>query len=142
LTSQVRLLAAVASPNSSAMRFTFVLMAIVTAGCSKDGSVPSNTSPTERLAQQVEKERLSSTEAVDAYLPKVTGRIDDLAVPAADIPCQLPGVANVEVLVSAPKATHRIIHLRDWHYVPPDLFALDVRDEAALPKWRVHDSSL
>jgi hypothetical protein len=35
----------------------------------------------------------------------------------------------VAVLVSSPKPTHRIIQLRDWHYVPPELFALDVRQQ-------------
>jgi hypothetical protein len=81
------------------------------------------------LAERVELERWSSAEAVDVYAPKVTGRIDELAAPASDILHQLPGVADVEVLVSSPKPTHRIIHLRDWHYVPLDLFALDVRQQ-------------
>jgi hypothetical protein len=36
----------------------------------------------------------------------------------------------VEVLVAAPRPSCRIVHLRDWHYVPPDLFALDARQAA------------
>jgi hypothetical protein len=61
------------------------------------------------------------------------GRIDDLAAPAADILRQLPGVAEVEVLVTATKPTHRIIHLRDWHVVPRDLHAIDLRQAAGRP---------
>ena len=40
----------------------------------------------------------------------------------------LPGVVEVEVEVGVKveKPTQRIIHLRDWHFVPKDLFALDV----------------
>src|SRR4051812_15915625 len=47
-----------------------------------------------------------------------------LAPPAGDLR-RLPGVAGVEVAVSPPGPTRRIVHMRDWHYVPPDLFALD-----------------
>ncbi len=47
-------------------------------------------------------------------------------MPAVDLLRQLPGVVDVEVLVAAPKANRRIIHLRDWHHVPRDRFALDV----------------
>jgi hypothetical protein len=115
------------------MRVSFALLAIIVAGCSKDSSVPHHMSPTERLTQQIEQERQSSAQAVDTYVPKVTGRIDELAAPAADILRQLPGVADVDVLVSAPKPTHRIIHLRDWHHVPLDLFALDVRQQVGRP---------
>src|SRR5262249_10273293 len=46
---------------------------------------------------------------------------------------QLPGVADVEVLVPAPKPAHRLIHLRDWHDVSPDLFALAVRQQFQRP---------
>jgi hypothetical protein len=42
---------------------------------------------------------------------------------------QLPGVVRVEVLVHADQPTHRIVHLRDWHFVPRDLYALDTNDE-------------
>jgi hypothetical protein len=115
------------------MRIAFALLVIVAAGCSKDSSVPHHMSPTERLTQQIEQERQSSAHAVDTYVPKFQGRIDELAAPAADILRQLPGVADVEVLVSSPKPTHRIIQLRDWHYVPAELFALDARQVAGRP---------
>jgi hypothetical protein len=85
------------------------------------------------LAERVEQERHSSAEAVDAYVPKVPGRIDELASPAVDILRQIPSVADVQVLVSTPKPTHRIIQLRDWHYVPAELFALDVRQVTGRP---------
>src|SRR5262245_66447880 len=40
---------------------------------------------------------------------------------------QLPGVAHVELAVAVARPSQRIIHLRDWHYVPRDLSALDLR---------------
>ena len=110
------------------MRFTVVLLVAI-AGCSKSDPPPKTVG----LAEQVEMERRASAEAVDAYVPKVTGRIEALASPAIDILRQLPGVADVKILVSAPKPTHRIIQLRDWHYVPPDLFKLDMRQVAGRP---------
>jgi hypothetical protein len=54
-------------------------------------------------------------------------------VPDEPILRQLPGVVDVEVVVRAEPATHRIIHLRDWHYVPRDLYAQDVRAAAGRP---------
>src|SRR5438093_230734 len=35
-------------------------------------------------------------------------------------------MAEVQVKVAAPGAKKRIIHVADWHFVPPDLFALDL----------------
>jgi hypothetical protein len=90
------------------MRFAVALLVLI-AGCSKSDPPPK----TVELAERVEQERHVSAEAVDAYVPKVTGRIDEQASPAADILRQIPGVAHVEVLVSSPKPTHRIIQLRD-----------------------------
>jgi hypothetical protein len=109
------------------MRFAFVLLLVVIAGCSKSEPPPKMVG----LAERVEQERQASAEAVDAYVPKVTGRIDALASPAIDILRQLPGVADVELLVSAPKPTHRLNQHRDWHSVPPDLFTLDMRQQVA-----------
>jgi hypothetical protein len=106
------------------MRFAVALL-IAIAGCSKSDPPPKTVG----LAERVEQEQQASAEAVDAYVPKVMRRIDALASPAADILRQIPGVAHVEVLVASPKPTHRIIQLRDWHYVPPELFALDVRQQ-------------
>jgi hypothetical protein len=102
-----------------------VVLLVAIAGCSKSDPSPKTVG----LAERVEQARQVSAEGVDAYVPKVTGRIDELASPAAEILRQLPGVADVEVLVRAPKPTYRIIQLRDWHYVPPELFALDMRQQ-------------
>ena len=67
------------------------------------------------------------------YTPRVEGRLDDLAVPAEPILRQLPGVAEVEVRRSDRPARHRIVHLRDWHFLPKDLFAADIRDQGDRP---------
>lgn len=55
---------------------------------------------------------------------------DESTGPHADALRQLPGVSEVEVLVAVARPTRRIIHVRDWHYVPRDLYALDLRQAA------------
>jgi hypothetical protein len=65
------------------------------------------------------------------YAPRVMGSIADLNAPAAEILRQLPGV-HVETRVACAKPMHRIIHFRDWHFVPPDLFAEDLADSFGL----------
>jgi hypothetical protein len=112
------------------MRRRLLLLALLTlAGCSQ---APQPSTSTEgrvkQLEEQVEHERRASGTA--GYAPKVVGDLDDLGVPVADLLKQLPGVVGVEVLVAAPKPAHRIIHLRDWHHVPRDRFALDARQPA------------
>jgi hypothetical protein len=67
------------------------------------------------------------------YRPQVQGSIADLHSPAAEILRQLPGVVRVETRVACPTPTHRIIHFRDWHFVPPDLFAADLADSFGRP---------
>jgi hypothetical protein len=96
-------------------------------GCSTKRSEPNGNVRTEVLEQQVERQRKPCDEPVSGYFPKATGIIDDLNDAAAEIPRRLPDVAEVEQLLAPPKPEHRIIHLRDRHYVPPDLFALDER---------------
>jgi hypothetical protein len=76
----------------------------------------------EALRQEVEKDR-AAPDPADAYTPQATGSITDLATDAAALLRQLPGVENVEVLVTCPKPTHRIVHLRDWHWVDRDTLA-------------------
>jgi hypothetical protein len=61
------------------------------------------------------------------YAPKIVGRIDDLAIPAADVLRQLPGVMDLEALVTAPRPVRRIIHIRDWRLVSRNLYAADLR---------------
>src|SRR5437870_4383485 len=61
------------------------------------------------LKRSVEKE---SANAEITYNPKMKGQIDGLDVSVQEILRQLPAVVQVEVLVSADKPTHRIVHLR------------------------------
>jgi hypothetical protein len=110
-----------------------VAAALISAGCSKGTNDPAPENRIRQLEQQVEQERLTSKDAVDSYVPKLHGRIDDLSAPAAAILRQLPGVADVEVLVAGRKPTRRIVHLRDWHLVTRDLHALDLRQPAGKP---------
>jgi hypothetical protein len=76
------------------------------------------------LAEQEEE----SAQAVTLYQPKIKGRIDDLGIQVAGILRQLPGVVQVTVAVSADEPTCRIVHLRDWHFVPKDLHAIDLKN--------------
>jgi hypothetical protein len=114
----------------AAFPIRLVVLILLAAGCSKGPAEPSTEERIRRLAEEVERQRQGSAAAVAAYAPKVVGRLDDLRANAAAILRQLPGVARVEVLVAVPKPTHRIIHLRDWHHVPRDLFALGARQHA------------
>ncbi len=80
-----------------------------------------------KLKQLVAEQEIESAKAVANYLPKHKTRIDDLDAQVVDLLRQLPGVVHVEVAVAAAKPTCRIVHLRDWHYVPKDLYALDMK---------------
>jgi hypothetical protein len=84
------------------------------------------------LRGRVEKQRAASPEAAEKYQPATVGRVDDLGRPAADILRQLPGVVSVEVVPASGKPARRLIHLRDWHYVPRNLFALELRGQGAI----------
>jgi len=50
------------------------------------------------------------------------------AGPTPDEMKAMPGVATVEVAVQADNPTLRIVHILDWHHVPRDAFAADMRD--------------
>lgn len=98
---------------------------------------PANDGPPvvsdDRLAElraRVERELAVGDRAADNYHPARGGRIDDLAVPTEDILRGLPGVTAVDVAVRPAKPARRIVHLRDLHLVPRDLFAIDVRQAA------------
>lgn len=91
---------------------------------------PANEDGIEELQRQLEVQERQSEVELKAYVPKVRGRIDDLAVSAVHILRQLPGVMSVEVCRSAEPPQGRIIHLLDWHFVPQDLFAIDLRAAA------------
>lgn len=81
-----------------------------------------------KLKELIARQEKESTQAVASYLPKNrTTRIDDLDSQVADLLRRLPGVVEVEVAIAAEKPTCRIIHLRDWHHVPKDLYAIDMK---------------
>ncbi len=81
----------------------------------------------QKLKKQIAEQEAESTQAVADYAPASKVRIDDHNSSVADLLRQLPGVVHVEGGVAATKPTNRIIHLRDWHYVPKDLFAIDMK---------------
>lgn len=60
-------------------------------------------------------------------------RLDDLTAPAANILRAIPGVTDVEAKTAKGTPTHRIVHLLDWHYVPKDDYAADLRAIAEEP---------
>jgi hypothetical protein len=75
------------------IRLAPALFFLLLGGCSRTAPEATAENPFEILERQVAQERQASGE----YAPKVAGRIDDPATPAADLLRQLPGVANVEV---------------------------------------------
>jgi hypothetical protein len=110
-----------------------ISFAIAVAGCSSRPETATIGDRIKQLEQQVEHERHSSEQAVKTYVPKAAGKLDDLTTPAGDILRELPGVADVEILVKAQKPTHRVIHIRDWHFVSRDAFALDFEQAIGKP---------
>jgi hypothetical protein len=82
------------------------------------------------LKKLVAEQEEEAARVVANYLPDSKARLDDLNVRLEDILRQLPGVVQVQVDAGTDKPTHRIIHLRDWHFVPGDLYALDLRNGA------------
>ena len=80
-----------------------------------------------KLKLLVAEQEVESVQAVATYLPKNKTRIDDLDAPVVDLLRQLPGVVHVEVAVAAAKPTCRIVHLRDYHFVPKELYAIDMK---------------
>ena len=107
------------------MRPILLVLLISAVGCSAN-----ERSHAPLLEAEVVRQRHETDEAVAAYVPAVAGDINDLSSPAADILRRLPGVVEVEVLVAATRPTHRIVHVRDRHYVSRDLYAIDFRAAA------------
>ena len=62
--------------------------------------------------------------------PVVHDGVDDLDTPLTPLLRSLPGVAKVEVLVAVKPPAQRIGHVRDWHYVPQDLYTADLRSSS------------
>ena len=80
-----------------------------------------------KLKQRLTEREKEIEQTVASYAPKSNGQIDDLNAPADEILRGLPGVVQVEFLVKVNKPTRRAIHLRDWHYVAKDLYAIDMK---------------
>jgi hypothetical protein len=85
------------------------------------------------LQDVVASQRVFYKKAIDEYVPKVLGTIDDLAVPAAEILRKLPGVASVEQPLKPAKVSDRLVHLRDWHFITKEWFAKDTGLSAGKP---------
>jgi hypothetical protein len=82
------------------------------------------------LKKLVDEQDQQSAQAIATYQPKTQARIDDLDISVVDLLRQLPGVLQVEAGVQTGKPTHRIVHLRDWHFVPKNLYAIDMKNAA------------
>jgi hypothetical protein len=85
------------------------------------------------LRKFIEDQEKESAEAFANYVPKTAARLDDLTASPEAVLRHLPGVVHIEVPVQAEKPTHRIVHLRDWHFVPHDQYAIDLRNSAGRP---------
>ena len=101
-------------------------------GCGLNAATPPASSTPEdiisKLKRQITEQENESAQAVANYVPTINAKNDDLESPVVDVLRSLPGVAQVEVLVKSDRPTHRIIHLRDWHFVPKDAYAIDMND--------------
>lgn len=109
----------------------FATLAVYVAINRQAGSPPANGENRIPLLQKlVEEQAQQSAQAIAAYQPKLPARIDDLSVSAIELLRQLPGVAQVDVAVQAQNPAHRIVHLRDWHFVPRQLYTIDLKNAA------------
>lgn len=79
------------------------------------------------LKARIPREMELAAAAVEVYSPK-NGLVFD----------ELPNVIKVEPMVRVDKPTHRIIHIRDWHYVPRNLFALEVPEREFERRFEEH----
>jgi hypothetical protein len=75
-----------------------------------------------RLKERIGQEKAAAKDAVKRYTPTISGRIDDLNADAVGVLRGLPFVAAVDVALRVRRPTCRIIQIRDYHFVPPDLF--------------------
>jgi hypothetical protein len=62
-----------------------------------------------------------------------TGDLSDLSIPAVRTLLRSPKAQGVELSPAHGSPIHRIIHLKNWHVVPKELFAADLRDLADEP---------
>jgi hypothetical protein len=93
-------------------------------------SVRATRKRADRLRGQVDQSEKDAALAVESYRPADGARLEDLAADAAALLRRLPGVARVDVAVNAERPTARIVHLLDWHAVPREMFAADLRADA------------
>ena len=57
-------------------------------------------------------------------------QIDDLTVSVVEALKRLPDVVEVDVKVRVEKPTHRIVHVRDWHFINRDAFGIDAQNSS------------
>lgn len=109
-----------------AIGFTLLAVVLLAANVGKPITGQPNAHE-ELLKVSVDLQEFISAEAVADYVPTSNIQIFDLNSPVDELLRSLPGVVQVEALVKADKLTHRIIHLRDWHFISKELFNLDMR---------------
>jgi hypothetical protein len=83
------------------------------------------------LRDRLPEARAAAERAVNHYSPPEPAPITDPATPAAELLRRLPGVVKAEVLVQADRPKRRIIHVRDWHAVPRDLYGADLKAQGS-----------
>ncbi len=108
-----------------------MILELIAVGCARTTSPPAQATTEDRiptLKQQIAEQEEESAQAVADYAPTTKAPIDNLNSPVVDLLRQLPGVVQVEVAVTVKEPTSRIIHLRDWHFIPRELFALDMKE--------------
>ncbi len=71
-----------------------------------------------------------SQDPASHYRPKSTTSVDAIETPVAGLLRGLPGVVDVNVSPAKRKLDHRIIHLKDWHFLPRNLFVADLRERS------------
>jgi hypothetical protein len=70
---------------------------------------------------------------VQTVEPEQAADLCDLSADAVPTLRQLPNVEEVTRHGSSGQPTHRIIHIADWHFVPKDAFAADLRSASTEP---------
>jgi hypothetical protein len=83
--------------------------------------------PVPKIKDRSDDQDAELSHVVACYRPTTQARIDDSGTAVVDLLRGLPGVVRVEVGVRTDQPTCRIVHLRDWHFVPKDLYALDMK---------------
>lgn len=90
------------------------------------------------LKKEVHKQQKATAQATKAYVPKIRGQLDDPLAPVPGILRQLPGVVKVEI-IGPKKPKQRIVHVLDCHFVPFELYKIDLKDQS---KGRLTDQEI